>query len=358
MDNNISSCIVTRSTPRIFILTTAITRGRSWHSQSIGRFYNQHFISKLADTHNIVHIIHVDYPMKLRNNPQFSLDETISTFTSIIPAFAECIIIKGPTDNPSFANAYTTILSFVRTFNPSSANGDIIWWMEDDWRPAIEYNYLSILKLCIQANTYVPTAITLTDNSPLCSFRGGPVMNVTFFNQMFDIYNVKKNHGIGKKEKASLAMLTFNPEEKVSRNIRMNRTISEYSGNIFIICIFILSKSSFPYTFRNHHPWYYDKKVTLMTKFKKPFGVRYITAFLDTPDSQVIRYTPEYISAYDIPEITNKEDVHKLTCTDIDQFNTLISEGGINYISVYPFVFVDIGRQFCSSHNVGTFASK
>lgn len=343
--------------PRLFLLTSAITRG-PLHTESIGQFYKHSSIQLLNELYDIIHIIHIDYPIKLRNNLQFSVNDTKQLFSNIIPAYVQTIFIDGPTEEPSFAKAYTTLLSTMSTFKLSRSGLDIVWWMEDDWRPTIDYNYASVLNKCFQPSHSAPTAVTLTNNSPLCSFRGGPIMNMSFFIQLFDIFHTRRVYGIGKNETKLINNLNFNPEEKVSRNIRMNRTISQYSGHIYSICIFILSESKFPYTFRPHHPWYYDKKITPITKFNQSFGMRYITAFLDTPESRIIRYTHEYVNIYEMPPISHQSDIDCLPTADINQFNINISNAGINYITIVPFVFVDIGRQFNADNGVVTFANK
>jgi hypothetical protein len=350
----------TDTKPKLYILTTAITRNTT-HIKSLGVFYKSQSISLLSELYDIIHIIHVDFPLELRETGLFSLERTKHILSHIVPLYVELIIVDGPNEFPSFGNAYGVLLSTVNKYNLKEERGDIIWWMEDDWEPIINYNYANVIyNLFNSPDMYLyPTAISLTNNSPLCSFRGGPIMNIIFFKRFFDIFKQKHNLGIDKEELNTIHNNMFNPEEKVSRNIRMNRSVSEYNGHIYSICIYILSETNYPYTLRDHHPWYYKKKYKSITKFKHPYGIRYISAFMDEPDSMNIRHTSVFEDAYDIQPINNINDIQLLKVSSIQQFHTeIICSSAIKYITVLPYIFVDIGREFNKQHSVISFSSK
>ena len=67
------------------------------------------------------------------------------------------------------------------------------------------------------------TALSFTDNAPLCSFCGGPIMNLRFFTNYFDIH---KTISIEKE-----------PEYQVGKRIRSR---NEYKSEIGIFCVYLL----------------------------------------------------------------------------------------------------------------------
>ena len=99
----------------------------------------------------------------------------------------------------------------------------LVWWLEDDWEVIHDYNFIPLIKILLTSGN---NALNMTKNAPLCSFRGGPIMNSGFFKTYFDIH---KHYDIN-----------CDPEKKVGKLIRCNRIIEEYDS-IYIICIFIKS---------------------------------------------------------------------------------------------------------------------
>jgi hypothetical protein len=333
----------------LIIITTAITRNEL-HKQSIGQLYNT-IGSKLINTFQISHIINIDFPPKLRNNSTFSVEYTKNLFKTIIPHQVRTTFLISDTveiNHPTFADAFANVVEKAsKTIkNADNHTNSIVWWMEDDWEPIQTYNYVSLCKSLLTTNNAV--AVTLTNNAPLCSFRGGPIMNASFFNTYFDISQEIKSKG--------------DPEYWVGKSIRTNMSEPIYCSNIYIANICILSEIGNNGIDQNYTDrvcsYYYSNKFK-ETKFASNCGIRYISAFIKTPESQEIYFTNAFKDANLMQQTsrpTNLDNVrifHKGTFND---FHKTLTPCQLTHITVTPHVFKDIGRKFNKMHNVISFA--
>lgn len=311
---------------KIVFLTTAITRG-DLHTQSIGHFYKS--VINYFDNYEVYHIINVDCPLKLRN--KFNIKETKNLLKKIIPNKVNIIFTEKYSDNPSFAKAYINVIDTMHNKNLFSEK-NYVWWLEDDWKLIKNYNFSLLLNLLDNNSN---TAISLTDKAPLCSLRGGPIMNSLFFKNFFDLSKKYKDN--------------FDPELKINRNIRLNRTIPVYKKDIYIICLHILNKTKFPYNMQESCFWYYKRKYQEV-KFKQGKKIKFILGFIENESSNTIHYKLSN-NASEL-EIKNKKELDNLTSCSIKNFQMFIKNSSINYISIVPHLFKDIGRQFNKENGI------
>jgi hypothetical protein len=312
---------------KLIFLTTAITRG-DLHNQSIGHFYKNTI--NYFNNYEIYHVINIDCPLKLKN--KFNINETKNLLKNIIPDSINIIFTGKYDDNPSFAKAYINVITTMYDNNLFSENS-YIWWLEDDWKLIRNYNFTSLLNLLdCKSNT----AISLTNKAPLCSLRGGPIMNSLFFKTFFDL---------SKKYKDG-----FDPELKISRNIRFNRSVSVYNNDFYIICIHILDKTEYPYNMDKSCYWHYKRKYNNIIKFKEGKSIKFILGFINNENSNSIKY--KIASTVSELKIKNKEELNIYQEKTIDNFKLVIDGTSCNYITVVPHIFEDIGRQFNAENNI------
>ena len=312
---------------KLIFLTTAITRG-NLHKQSIGHFYDS--VINYFDNYELYHVINIDCPLKLRN--KFNINETEDLLKEIIPNSVNIIFTEKYSDNPSFAKAYINVIDTMHANNLISEKS-YVWWLEDDWKLIKNYNFTLLLNLL---DSKLNTAISVTDKAPLCSLRGGPIMNSLFFKTFFDLSKKYKDN--------------FDPELKINRNIRFNRTIPVYKKDIYIICLHILDKTKFPYTMNESCYWHYKKKYNPITKFDNNKGIKFILGFIENESSNTIYYKLSN-NASEL-EIKNKEELNTYQEKTIDEFKIVMNGTSCNYITIVPHVFKDIGRKFNAENNI------
>jgi hypothetical protein len=270
-------------------------------------------------------------------------------FESIIPSQVQTEFLISETvetNQPTFANAFANVVELAsKKIKNDELSNTIVWWMEDDWEPIRTYNYVSFCKAILSTNNSV--AITLTNNAPLCSFRGGPIMNKSFFTTYFDISQEIKSKG--------------DPEYWVGKSIRTNVSDPVYQANIYIANICILSEMN-NVQCQNYndrvYSYYYLKKFN-ETKFAPNCGIRYISAFIKTPESQEIYFTHIFNNANDIQQMsnpTNLNDTRIFRKGTFNDFNKILTPCQLTHITVTPHMFKDIGRKFNKAHNVISFA--
>ena len=104
----------------------------------------------------------------------------MKVYNEIIPKNVNKIFINEK--NPGFLFAYKKIISKIESLN--LINDDYYYyWLEDDWEPKNNYDITYFLKTF----NYKNSAYTFTDRAPLGSFRGGPFMSGSYFNNVFNI---------------------------------------------------------------------------------------------------------------------------------------------------------------------------
>jgi len=299
----------------LILLTTAIPRG-DLHKKTVHLFY-ENFI-KYLDGYTIHHIINIDYPEKIK--PLFSRDDTIQLFEQVnYPNVKKYYILP---DEANFCKAYSNVIAKIyeeKLINKQS----ILWWLEDDWTIIREYNFVPLFRFLNTKNT----AFSLTNNAPLCSFRGGPVMNYEFFKNYFDIH---KTISINK-----------DPEYQVGRRIRSQ---IYYQNVVGIFCIFLMELYGDNINIKQYQ--YYYKR-----KFNKKIKLKYFLGFMETIEDNSI-YLYEYEDESLIPNISRqniKEISKRMT---IGEFNAEFDKNSMNFINFFPDIFVDAGRKFCSENNL------
>jgi hypothetical protein len=300
----------------IILLTTAIPRG-DLHKKSIHLFYEK-FI-KYLDCYTIHHIINIDYPEKIK--PIFSRNDTIELFEQInYPNVKKYYIIP---DEANWCKAYCNVITKIYEKNIINEES-IIWYLEDDWTIIRDYNFVPLFRFLDTKNM----AISFTDNAPLCSFRGGPVMNYSFFKNYFDIHK-----SISDKK---------NPEYKIGKLIRSR---IDYEGEIGIFCIYLLE---FCKNNIKQYQYYYKRK------FNKNIKLKYFIGFIEKIGDDNI-YLYEYENESLISKIS-RENIKEISKRmSIEEFKQKFDKNSINYINFFPDLLEDIGVKFIRENGLVKF---
>jgi hypothetical protein len=206
---------------KIIFGTASIIRG-DFHKQTIGKFYQ--IYSELLKNYDIYHIINIDQPKNLKN--YFTFYETIFLFNQIIPDFVKKIYITPSI--PSFTGAFKNI---VKKADEIIDEDSIFWWLEDDWEPKNNYNFIELIQNYWNLEN---CSFTFSTNAPFGSFRGGPLMGYSYFKNYFCIPD-KMND-------------TCDPEKQISRFLRNNKEIIQ-----------VISISN-DQNIHNLHLYYYSRK--------------------------------------------------------------------------------------------------
>jgi hypothetical protein len=299
----------------LILLTTAIPRG-DLHKKSIHLFYEK--LIKYLDCYTIHHIINIDYPEKIK--PLFSRDDTIELFEQInYPNVKKYYIIPN---EANWCKAYCNVIAKIYEENIINEES-IIWYLEDDWTLIRDYNIVNLFKFLNIKNM----AISFTDNAPLCSFRGGPIMNYGFFTNYFDIHksiSIKKN-----------------PEYTIGKQIRSQ---THYESEIGIFCIYLLEFFGNNINIKQYQ--YYYKR-----KFGKNIKLRYFIGFIERIEDNNI-YLYEYENEGLIPKIS-RENIKEISKKmSIEEFKEKFDKNSINYINFFPNILEDIGVQFIKKHGL------
>ena len=159
---------------KIIFGTASIIRG-DFHKQTIEKFYD--IYSELLRNYEIYHIINIDQPENLKN--YFNVYETIFLFNKIIPDFVKKIYITP--NNPSFMSAFKNI---VKKADEIIDEYSLFWWLEDDWEPKNNYNFIEIINKYWHLEN---CSFTFSTNAPFGSFRGGPLIGYSYFKKYFCI---------------------------------------------------------------------------------------------------------------------------------------------------------------------------
>jgi hypothetical protein len=302
----------------LILLTTAIPRG-NLHEKSIHLFYEK-FI-KFFDEYIIHHVINIDYPEKIK--PLFSRLDTFELFEKINYLNVKKYYILP--DEANWCKAYCNVIA--KMYEENILNEEsIIWYLEDDWTIIKDYNFIPLFQFLETKNM----SLSFTDNAPLCSFRGGPIMNYNFFKNYFDIHK-----SISIKD---------NPEYKIGKQIR---TKTDYEGEIGIFCIILLEFYGDNINIKQYQ--YYYKR-----KFNKNIKLRYFIGFIEKIGDNFI-YLFEYKNQEILSIITRqniKEISKKIT---IEEFKKNFDKNSINYINFFPNILEDIGVKFIKQNGLEKF---
>ena len=301
--------------PSLILLTTAIPRG-DLHKKTIHLFYKKFL--KYLDGYIIHHIINIDYPEKIK--PLFSRGKTIELFEQIsYPNVKKYYILP---DEANFCKAYYNVIAKIYEENIIN-DKSIVWWLEDDWTIIRDYNFVPLFRFLDTKNT----GLSFTDNSPLCSFRGGPVMNYGFFKKYFDIHKT--------------ISIQEDPEYQVGKRIRSR---IDYEGEIGIFCIYLLEFFEENINIKQYQ--YYYK-----LKFNKNIKLRYFIGFMENINDDSI-YFHEYENQDSLSSISQKNIQEISKKMTIEEFKKKFENNSMNYINFFPDIFVDAGRKFTSENNL------
>lgn len=303
------------------IMTTAIIRP-DLHKISLKKFYEMYYYNykKYVDENfDIYHIINVDSPEKLKQH--FTREQTVENLKSLVPPEVHLELIV--THKPSFAGAFKNIMDKVKELSLLDIK-NYYFWFEDDWVSTRNINlfqyikHFMIFKCCAMTNTY---------NAQCGSFRGGPIMNGTFFTRYFNLVNL------------GLFSTNKDPERQV------RRYIGKYQN------------------FSNNLKEDRDKKIKLlqinefMQKHMDDFG----TYFYQTRYNKSIVYE-KHIVLYKNNELfyldcTNQSQyimINPKKYTNINYFQLLekIDGDSIVYINLKPYNFEDCGREFNNNYGL------
>lgn len=315
----------------LIICTTAIIRG-DYHKKSIGTLYEK--FNNIFQKYNVYHIINIDKPPKLLQ--QYSVEQTVSLFDSIIPDNINKIYIKSET--PSFLIAFKNIMNKIDELKLESlTNKTLVWWLEDDWDSKVDYNFLKIADLLDIPNS----AFTYTLNAHLGSFRGGPIMSLSYFQNYFNI------------EKKKVMNSTCDPERQVSRwisginrvngNQRIHRDITD-NNSINIVFMYLLDYMKETDINLNEIPnWYYNREA----KYNKDLTFNYYLIVADNENMTNLSYSK--INIEHKSYATEKQKLKKVSIVDL---KTHFNNNSITYFSIRPDIFYDVGRHFNSDHQL------
>lgn len=300
----------------LVIFTTAIPRG-DLHKESIGLIYE--YFDDYLKKYNINHIINLDFPDKIK--PLHSKKYTIELFSKLINKNVNKVIIES--DKPSFCGAYKNLLKNKNW----SDNNNIYWWLEDDWKPILNYNFINLFNFLTISNS----AITFTDKAYCGSFRGGPIMNQNYFSKYFDIH----------KE----IDITKDPEVQVRNNIKNKK----FEGNIHFTTIYLLEflKDYFPFVEENSNIYKkYWKNINFVKKNKLKFSIILIE---NVNDEHFYYYEYDNFNLK-VDKIENlKKIINKIS---FKNFKKSCDINSLNYFHVVPHIFKDIGRNFNKNNNL------
>jgi hypothetical protein len=181
--------------------TASIIRG-DFHKLTIGKFYD--IYSELLKNYEVIHIINIDQPENLKN--YFTVYETIYLYNKIIPDFVKKIYITP--DRPSFACAFKNIINKADEIIDEES---LFWWLEDDWEPKNNYNFIEIIKDYWKLEN---CCFTFSTNAPFGSFRGGPLINYSYFKKYFSS-NKKITNTCDPEKEMSQYLRSFDIEVQV-----------------------------------------------------------------------------------------------------------------------------------------------
>lgn len=284
----------------LVIMTTAITRG-DFHKYSLGLFYRSKMFQNIKENFvTVYHIINIDEIAKL--SKKFCLEDTIKVLNRYIPSY----VVKYYIYNKStvgFLNAYKKVVSKADEITSILENNAIVWWLEDDWKVVKDLQVFDIVKKF----NYQNSAFNLVNNSPLGSFRAGPIMNYYYFKNFFNIIPHMNS--------------TCDPEKQVNRWLSgikrsngkemIERKFTNNKIDLYLIFINEEPRDLFPY-------YFYKKKFNEMIEFSYNFIHLKENKYWYSKDLK------EYIEL------------------DFEIFNN----DNLKYFSIYPCCFEDIGRKF------------
>ena len=306
-------------------MTTAIIRP-TLHNKSIKIFYDEHYLqnkSKIDEQYDIIHIINIDQPEELKKS--FTLENTLENFNKIIPNGIVKIYILSKT--PSFLQAYKNIMNKIDELKLLSEN-NLYWWFEDDWTTNKKTNFIEEMKILKYIEN---SAITFTKDSPIGSFRAGPVMSGKYFINYFNIVNI-----------GCMCSSKLDPEIQVRRHIGAVNDINSHKKIELVMLYFNFNTFLDDISNGNmldYNIYFYKKKFNSNTKYSYHIMI-------------VSGNEINYIEYNETINFKKKENYKSLKMSDLEK---KFVSSSIVYFIHKPFVFEDCGRKFSLEYNLKKF---
>jgi hypothetical protein len=298
---------------KLIILTPSIIRG-DFHIRSIGKFYD-FFFKYLKSKYEIHHIINIDEPVNLKK--YFNKYETIGVYNKIIPEDVNKIYITEP--NPGFLQAWKKIVLKIEELSLVN-DSYLYYWLEDDWEPKVSYDITKFFDFLHFPNT----AYTVTDRTPLGSFRGGPFMTGSYFSNIFNI--CKYMNGTCDPERQMQRWLRGGYQKNGNSSIhRLNISNPNISTEIIHIIMVCDEKNIGIGDLNQHH---------YKAGFDKSIGFKY---HLITYDSEMKNFKYSFV---------NDSNNFELVDIDCNKLNNIFANNYIKYFILKPSIQFDIGRDF------------
>lgn len=310
---------------KFVIMTTAINRPEL-HNESILKMYEIFYAPYkqfVDETFSIVHVINID---KLPN-PKLTAtqEETKNNFDRIIPSTVEKIY--NITETPSFLVACQNIMHKLKECDLLNEN-HIYWWLEDDW--GIE-RYFNFFRRVHETLCFKMSAITMTRNNQIGSFRGGPVMSGDYFLNFFNlihlkVMNNKKNPELQYKNYMR-ALKCYNPPYRIHRQLKNDE---DHTINIVVVYHDVYFNRITPDFYKNYYESTFHKDIKIVYHIVCIFGDDYNKVhYLNCSDD-------DSVNIHDSKQYT------VIRFCDIQCLNT----NSITYISVKKYAIDDIGRPY------------
>jgi hypothetical protein len=317
---------------KFIIMTTAIIRPEL-HNTSIKKFYDVYYLKNkefIDKNFEIYHIINLDSPEKLKDHSNSK--DTINNFNDIIPEKINKIFIE--TDVPSFSRAYINIMNKIKELDLLSEN-NYYWWFEDDWELQIEnFKFFNIVDDILN---FTNCAMTLVRNTPLGSFRGGPIMNGKYFMNHFNLINLNIiNYRRDPERQVSHYMTASNCAFTEKEEPMIRQLNCDYDKKINIVLIYL--DTAFGKVNGDFFKGYYDDN------FNKEIEFTYHIILINKYNLHEVLYVKSENSNF-----TNLNNYKKVSFIDV---KNIIDSKSITYFIIKPFTFEDCGRDFAKNHNL------
>lgn len=323
----------------LYILTTAITRP-TLHNESIGVFYEKIYKpnKSFVDKHFcITHVINIDCPEKLM--AYFTVGQTVENFKRIIPSSITLNLLFEDQSGPAFLDAFKRIMDYIDKLSVYG-NNNLFWWFEDDWKFDFDNGFFQNLMFLY---SFKSSAMTLTPNSQLGSFRGGPVMSEDFFLKYFNIQRLKQMN------------CSCDPERQVVNYISM-KGIQMENGTIIVRArpehetirlILVYINVEYSKITPDFGIGFYQKKYD--SGPKPNFIYEYYIIVIKSCSWNVFEYMKYEPENNAISSVCTVKENYKMTT--LNELNQMFNYG-INYFIVKPYCLNDCGREFAQKYNL------
>jgi hypothetical protein len=326
---------------KLIIMTTAIIRP-NLHVISIGEFYRNFIIESsykdiILENFDIYHIINIDSPEKLLSH--FTLENTINNFNKIIPDSIHKIYIN--TEKPNFLLAFKNIMHKIKELGLISEQ-NYYWWLEDDWTvQKQDFNFFDQIKNML---LFTNCCMGLVQNTPLGSFRGGPIMNGHYFINHFDIENAGIMNNTCDPEKQISKYITCNKGIFEKKNkIKIRQIVNEYDKNINLVLVY--NNQDINKVDDEFMKYYYERN------YNKEIRFTYFIVLVNNFQYDKIHYINlDYAKIKNVKGLIN--NILNYTQTSMVEFKNKFDSKSITYFMVKPYIIDDCGRDYAIKYNL------